>query len=161
MLGILVERARAVEDLLVLLIIVALGARFIDGSNDVVWPATTILTGLGPFWPITAAVPVKTTVVVAAVIVASVVGAVVIAARWAMSARIFIEAHLGFLGVGVLVGSSDHLANACGWLVVELGAKLVVVESSDEGGDDLSFRDVGNRIPHLRKASDVAMEELG
>ena len=35
------------------------------------------------------------------------------------------------------------------------------MKSSDEGGDDLSFRDVGNRIPHLRKASDVATEELG
>ena len=37
------------------------------------------------------------------------------------------------------------------WLAVVLGAKLAVVESSDEGGDDLSFRDVGNRIPHFRK----------
>ena len=36
-----------------------------------------------------------------------------------------------------------------------------MVESSGEGGDDLNFRDVGNRIPHLRKASNVATEELG
>ena len=43
---------------------------------------------------------------------------------------------------------------------VELGAKLTVMESSDEGGDDLSFYDVGNRIPHLGKGSDVATEEL-
>ena len=93
----------------------------------------------------------ETTVVVAAVVVASIVGAVIVAARWAMSARILVEAHLGFLGVGVLVGSSDHLANAYGWLAVELGAKLAMVESSDEGGDDLSFHDVGNRIPHLGK----------
>ena len=35
-----------------------------------------------------------------------------------------------------------------------------MVKSSDKGGDDLSFRDVGNRISHLRKASDVAAEEL-
>ena len=35
------------------------------------------------------------------------------------------------------------------------------MESSDKGGDNLSFRDVRNRIPHLEKASDVAMEELG
>ena len=28
-------------------------------------------------------------------------------------------------------------------------------------GATLSFRDVGNRIPHLRKAFDVATEELG
>ena len=35
------------------------------------------------------------------------------------------------------------------------------MESSDEGGDDLCFRDIRNRIPHLGKASDVAMEELG
>ena len=37
----------------------------------------------------------------------------------------------------------------------------MVVESSDEGGDDLSFCDIGNRIPHLGKALDVATEELG
>ena len=35
------------------------------------------------------------------------------------------------------------------------------MESSDIGSDDLCFRDVGNRIPLLRKASDVATEELG
>ena len=37
---------------------------------------------------------------------------------------------------------------------------ILVMESLDEGDDDLSFRDVGNRIPHLEKASDVAIEEL-
>ena len=78
-----------------------------------------------------------------------------------MSARILIKMHLGFLGISVLVGGCDHLANPCGWLAVELGVKLAVMESSDEGGDDLYFRDVGNRIPHLRKALDVATEELG
>ena len=117
-----------------------------------------ILTRLGPFWPITTAV----TMVTAVVVVASVVGAVIVAVCWAMSARILIEAHLGFLDVGVLVSDHDHLANPCGRLTVELGAKLAVMESSDEGGDDdLSFRDVGNKIPHLGKASDVAAEELG
>ena len=35
------------------------------------------------------------------------------------------------------------------------------MESSDKGGDDLCFRDVGNRIPHLEKASDVATKEFG
>ena len=122
--------------------------------------AVTILTRLGSFWLITVAVPMVNAVIVAAVIVALVVGVVVIAVSWAMSACILIEAYLGFLGIGVLVGNHDHLANPCGWLAVELGVKLVVMESSDEGGDELSYRDVGNRIPHLRKASDVAMEEL-
>ena len=134
--------------------------RFINDGNDVVWPATAILTKLGSFWPIMATVPMATAVVVAAVVVASVVGAVTIAARWAMSALILIEVHLGFLSVGVLVGGRDHLTNPCGRLAVELGAKLTVMESSDEGGDDISFRDVGNRILHLKKASNVAMEEL-
>ena len=46
-LGVLMERARAVEDLLVLLIIVALGMWLIDCSNKVVWPAAAILTRLG------------------------------------------------------------------------------------------------------------------
>ena len=107
-----------------------------------------------------AAIAMVATVVRVAIAVALVVGAVVVAARWAMSARVLIEAHLGFLHVEVLVGRSDHLADAGGRLAVEFGAKLAMVESSDEGGDDLSFRDVGNRIPHLGKASDVAMEEL-
>ena len=86
-----------------------------------------ILARPGSFCSITAAITIVTAVVETTVVVASVVGAVVIAARWAMSARIFIEAHLGFLGVGVLVGSSDHLTNACGRLAVEHGAKLVMV----------------------------------
>ena len=45
--------------------------------------------------------------------------------------------------------------------MVELGAKLAVVRSSNEGGDDLSFHDVGNRIPHLREMSNVAAKVLG
>ena len=102
-----------------------------------------------------------TTVVEASVVVVLVVGAVIVVARWAMSARILVEAYLGFLSVGVLVGRSDHLADAGGWLVVEFGAKLVMVESSDEGGDDFSFCDVGDRVPHLGEMPDVAAEELG
>ena len=47
--AVLVERARAVEDLLVLLVVVALGARFINGGDDVVWPAAVILTRLVSF----------------------------------------------------------------------------------------------------------------
>ena len=107
------------------------------------------------------AVTMVTAVVEAAVLVASVVRAIVVAACWTMSTRILIEVHLGFLGVGVLVGSCDHLANPSGRLAVDLGAKLAAMESSDEGGDDLDFRDVWNRIPHLRKASNVATEEFG
>ena len=131
------ERAWAVEDLLVLFIIVVLSTRFIDGRDDVVWLTAEILTSHGSFWLITAAVTMIT-----AVIMAAVVGAVVVAACWAMSTRILIEVHLGFLDVGVLVGSRDHLANPCGRLAVELGAKLTVMESSDEGGEDLGFHDV-------------------
>ena len=47
MLGIFVEGARSLKDL-VLLIIVVLGSRFFDGGDDVVWPATAILPDLGP-----------------------------------------------------------------------------------------------------------------
>ena len=148
--GVLVQGARAIKDLLVLLIVVTLGSWLIDVGNEVVWPAAAILTKLGSFWPITAAVPVETAVVVAAIIVASVIEAVVVAARRAICARIFVETHLSFLGVGVLVGGRDHLADACRWLAVELGKELAVMKSSNEGGDDLSFRDIGNRIPHLR-----------
>ena len=120
MLGVLVERARAVEDLLVLLVVVALGVRFINGSDDVVWPAAAILTRLRSFWPITNAVMMVTTVIVAVVVVASIIGAVIVAACWAMSACILVEAHLGFLDVGVLVGGRDHLANPCRGLRLNL-----------------------------------------
>ena len=37
----------------------------------------------------------------------------------------------------------------------------MVLESSDEGGDDFCFYDVGNRTSHLRKSPDVTIEELG
>ena len=49
MLGVFVEGARALEYLLVLLIILVLGSRFFDSGDDVVWSATTILTGFGSF----------------------------------------------------------------------------------------------------------------
>ena len=157
-LSVLVERARAVEDLPVLLIIVALGARFVDGSDDVVWPAVAILARLGPFLPILTAIIRITTVVETAVAVASVGGAVVILACWSLDARILIEAHLGLLGIGVLVGGCDHLADAGRWLSIELRTEFEVMKSSDEGGDDFGFRDVGNRIPHVEEASDVVAE---
>ena len=108
-----------------------------------------------------ATAPMVSAVVIAAIAMAPVVGAIIAVASWAVSAHILVEAHFGFFGVGVLVGGRNHIANPHGRLAVELGAEIVVMESSDEGGDDLSFRDVRNRIPHLRKASDVAMEELG
>ena len=53
-LAVLCGGGMAFEDLLVLLIIVALGVRFINGNDDVVWSAMAILTSSGPFWPITA-----------------------------------------------------------------------------------------------------------
>ena len=102
-----------------------------------------------------------TVVIIAAIAVAPVVGAIVAAASWAMSARILIEAYFGLFGIGVLIDSRNHLANPFWRLVIELGVEVAVMESSDEGGDNLSFCDVRNRIPYLRKASDVATEELG
>ena len=142
MLGVLVERAWDIEDLFVLLIIVALGTRFINHGDDVVCPVAAILTRLRSFWPITAAVTMVNVVIIAEVVVASIIGVVVVVACWAMRTHILVEAHLGFLGVG----GHDHLANSCGRLAVELGAKLAVMESSDDGGDDLRFRNVRNRI---------------
>ena len=99
-------------------------------------------------------------VVVAAVAVASVIKSLVVASSWAMSVRVLLEAYFSFFGVGVLVGSRNHLANPHGWLTVELGVEVVVMESSDKGGDVISFCDVRNRIPHLGKAFDVATKEL-
>ena len=100
-------------------------------------------------------------VIIAAVTVASFIRALVAAPSWVVIARILVEANFGLFSVGVLIGDHDHLANRLWWLTIEFGAELEVMESSDKGGDDFCFRDVGNRIPHLRKMSDVAMEELG
>ena len=97
-------------------------------------------------------------VIVAVNVVLSVVVVVVVAARRAISARVFVKTHLRFLGVGILIGGCDHLADAGGWLSIELRTEFLVMKSSDKGCDDFGFRDVGNRIPHLRETSDVAME---
>ena len=69
-----------------------------------------------------------------------------------MSARVLVEANFDLFGVGLLIGGCDHLANPRWWLVIEHGAVVAVMESSDKGCDDLSFRDVRNRIPHLEKS---------
>ena len=96
-----------------------------------------------------------TAVIIAVITMAPVVGSLVVVASWAMNARILVEAHFG------LFGGCYHLADPLRRLAIELGAEVAVMASSNEGGDDLFFRDVGNRIPHLGKASDVATEELG
>ena len=159
MLDVLVEGARAFEDFLVLLVVVTLGARFINCGDDVVWSASVILTKFRPFWPIIATILMVATVVVAVVTAASFVGAVVAVASWAVIARILVEANFGLFSVGILIGGCDHLANPLWWTMVEFGAEVAVMESSDKGGDDFCFRDVGNRIPHLRKSSNVTTEE--
>ena len=79
----------------------------------------------------------------------------------AMSAYILVEANFGLFNIGILIGGRDHLANPLWRLMIEFGAEVAVMESSNEGGDDFCFHDVENRIPHLGKTSDVAMEELG
>ena len=78
-----------------------------------------------------------------------------------MGAHILVEAYFGLFSIGILGDGRDHLANPLRRLTIEFGAKVGVMESSDEGGDDFCFCDVVNRIPHLKKASNVAMEELG
>ena len=98
----------------------------------------------------------KAAVIVAVVAVASIVGLLVAAVSWAMSARILIEMYFSLFGIGILIGGHNHLANPLRWLAIELGVEVAVMESLDEGGDDIYFHDVGNRIPHLRKTSDVA-----
>ena len=45
--------------------------------------------------------------------------------------------------------------------MIEFGAEVAMMESSDNGSDDLCFHDVGNRIPYLGKSPDVTTEELG
>ena len=108
-----------------------------------------------------ASVSIVTVVVIVAVGMASVIKSLVTVVSWTMSAYILVQAYFGLFGIDVLIGGRNHLANPLWWLAIKLGAEVAVMESSDEGGDDLCFRDVGNIIPHLRKASNVASEELG
>ena len=68
-----------------------------------------------------------------------------------MSGRILVEMNFGLFFVGVLIGGHDHLTNPPWWLMIEFGVEVMVMESSDEGGDDFCFHDVRNRIPHLEK----------
>ena len=82
---------------------------------------------------------------------ASFVGALVATVSWEVIARILIEANFVHFSVGILIGGRDHLANPLWRLMIEFGAEVMVMESSDKGGDGFYFRDVGNRIPHLRK----------
>ena len=90
-------------------------------------------------------------VIVAAVTVASFVRVIVATASWAVSARILIEANFSLFSVGVLIGGRDHLVNPLWRLIFEFGAEVTVMESSNKGGDDFCFCDIGNRIHHLRK----------
>ena len=101
------------------------------------------------------------TVVIVAVTVASFIGALIAMASWAVSTHILVEANFGLFSVGVLIGGRDHLLNPLWWLSIEFGAEIMVMESLDKDGDDFCFCDVGNRIPHLRKTSNVATEKLG
>ena len=156
-----VKRARAIEDLLVLLVIVTLGTRLTNDGEDVFWPAAAILAWPLSSYSITAAIAMIDAVVGAEVVVTSVIKAIIVSVGWSLSACILVEAHLGFLCIGVLVGGSYHFADTGRWLTVEFGAKLAMVESSDKGGDDFSFRDVGDRVAHLGETPDVAVEELG
>ena len=155
------ERAWAIKDLLVLLVIVTLSARLTNGGEDVFWPAAVILARPMSSYTIMAAIAMIAVVIEVVIIVTSVLRAIVVSVRWPLSAYILVEAHLGFLCIGVLVGGSYHFADTGRRLTVEFGAKLVMVESSDKGGDDFSFRDVGDRVPHLGETSDIAAEELG
>ena len=55
--------------------------------------------------------------------------------------------------IGLLLGVSCY---RCQDLYLYESFELI-----DEGGNDFYFCDVGNRIPHLKKLSNVATEELG
>ena len=143
------ERAQAFEDLLVLLVVVALGARFINGGDNVVWPATAIFTRSRSFWPIMATILMVTAVVAAVVAVVPVVGVIVAAASWAMSARILVETHFSFFGVGVLVSCLYQFVDGCGPLAVQLATKLLMSEPFGEGSYGLDIGDVGDRVSCL------------
>lgn len=89
----------------------------------------------------------------------------VIAACWAIRpgnpVDIFMMAQVGLLGIGVLVGDGKHLTNQRRWLPIELPVELVMmVDTVDEGGDDLGLQNVRNTIPNLGETPDVTPKEL-
>ena len=57
---------------------------------------------------------------------------------------------ISLFSIGVLIGRLQHLIGHLWWLLIKLGAKhIMVIEPSDESGDDLGFTDVGNLIPRF------------
>ena len=134
--------------------------RFINSGDNVVWSVAVILTSFRSVRLIAATVLMVATVIVMAVTMASFIGALVTTGSLAVSARILVEANFGLFSAGVLIGGHDHLTDPLSQLTIEFGAEVVVMESSDECGDDFCFRDVRNRIPHLGKSSDFTTEEL-
>ena len=137
MFGVLVKRAWDVEDLLVLFVLVTLGARLTNGDDNVFWPVAVILARPVSSYSIMATVAMVVIVVRAAVTVTSVVGAIIVAVRQSLSACILVKAYFGLLGIGVLIGGCNHLANPLRLIAIKLGAEVAVMESSDKGGDDL------------------------
>ena len=116
MFGVLVKRAWAVEDLLVLFVVVTLGVRLTNGGDDVFWPVTAILARPVSSCSITAAIAMIAAIVGTTVIMMSVIEAIIVSVRWSLSACILVEAHLGFLCISVLVGGSYHFTDT-GWLL--------------------------------------------
>jgi hypothetical protein len=83
------------------------------------------------------ALPIVVSVIVNAAVILAIISSV-------PSTRVFIVAQLSFLNVSVLVCRGEHITNSLQRLTIELRAKVTVVETMDEGRDDLCFGDIGN-----------------
>lgn len=150
--GVLVERARADEELVELGIVVVLGVGLLDGGNKVIRSAALELTRLGGLLVVTViAAVVATIMIVAAIIIAPIILELIMPARRAVvpwrSRKVLMVTQVGLLGVGILLGGGEHVADG-GWrLPVKLPAELVVmVEALTKVVMTLDSRILGTRF---------------
>lgn len=125
MLVVLMNEARTVEELLILVIVATLSAWLLDRGDDVIWSATMKLPSSRALWPITIAA-IMIVIVVVAVIIVSFFMTIIIETWWAVGASnlgdILLMPLVGFFGVCILIGRVQHLTDCPWWLPIELGA---------------------------------------
>jgi hypothetical protein len=99
------------------------------------------------------------------VVVVLFVAAVIIATCWMIGPRnpgdvVFVPL-FGLFRISVLIGHLKHLTNRLWRHAVEFGAEfIVVIEPTDECGDNFIFEDVGDAVHRFRETPNVAAKKF-
>jgi hypothetical protein len=148
-LGILLDRAWAVQQLAEISIVGALGMG-VDSVDGVIRTMMEALSASRAIWAVVRQGLAVVTVVLiitaaVAVIVAPVFTTVIVVTLVVSGAG----NQFGFFGVGVSVCCLYQFADGCGPLAVQLARELLMSEPFGESGDGFGFSDVGNKISCL------------